>query len=83
MRFQGPRPDSGITRAKTVLNGLENDTKVNFQENIPGKVRFHKNWRGHGPPGSPFAGRLHFFLFVFVSFYGKKIRQKCAMHFGN
>ena len=28
--------------AKKVLNALENETKANFQENIPGKARFHK-----------------------------------------
>ena len=42
--FQGPRPDSGNDRSKKVLDALENDTKTNLQENIPGKVRFQKKW---------------------------------------
>ena len=41
---QGPRQDSGSTRVKKVLDALENDTKANFREIIPGKVRFQKTW---------------------------------------
>ena len=36
----GPRQDSGSAAAKKVLDGLENDTKANFLENIPEKQRF-------------------------------------------
>ena len=43
---QGPRRDSGSTGAKKVLDALENDIKANFQENIPGKVRFQKKSEG-------------------------------------
>ena len=39
---QGPRRDSGSVEAKKVLGALENDTEANFQESIPGKVRFLK-----------------------------------------
>ena len=48
-RTQGPRRDSRSPEAKKVLNVLENDTKANFQENIPDKVRFQKKLWGHGP----------------------------------
>ena len=46
--MQGPRRDSGSAGAKNVLDSLENDTKANFQENNPCKVRFRKS-RGDGP----------------------------------
>ena len=51
--MQGPRRDSGSAWAKNVLDALENDTKVNFWENIPGKVQFQKMWWAmtlDGPP---------------------------------
>ena len=48
--FQGPRPDSGNGGPKKVLDVLENDTKTNLQENIPGKVRFQKKWGSSPPP---------------------------------
>ena len=41
---QGPRQDSGSAGTKKVLDALENDTKANFQENIPVKVWFQKKW---------------------------------------
>ena len=43
--LMGPGRDSGSAVAKNVLDALENDTKANFQENIPDKVRFQKKWR--------------------------------------
>ena len=49
---EGPRQDSGILVAKKVFDALENDTKVNFWENIPGKVRFQKKW---GDPWFPWC----------------------------
>ena len=51
--MQGRRRDSGSAWAKNVLDALENDTKVNFWENIPGKVQFQKMWWAmtlDGPP---------------------------------
>ena len=51
--MQGPRRDSGSAWAKNVLDALENDTKVNFWENIPGKVQCQKMWWAmtlDGPP---------------------------------
>ena len=42
--LMGPGGDSGSGMAKNVLDALENDTKANFQENIPDKVRFQKKW---------------------------------------
>ena len=36
--MQGPRQEW----VKNALDTLENDAKANFQENIPGKVRFQK-----------------------------------------
>ena len=39
---KGPRGDSGSAGAKKVLDALENETKANFQEKIPGKVQFQK-----------------------------------------
>ena len=35
---------------KNVLDTLENDIKVNFQENIRRKVRFQKKWKAWAPP---------------------------------
>ena len=46
LRMQGPRRDSGNTGAKKCLDALENDTKPNLQENIPGKVPFQTKTRG-------------------------------------
>ena len=45
---QGPQQDSLSDRARQVLNALGNDTEVDFQENIPGKVQFPKKWGGGG-----------------------------------
>ena len=39
---QDPQRDSGSAGAKKVLDALVNDTEVNFQVNILGKVRFQK-----------------------------------------
>ena len=39
---QNPRRDSWSAGAKKVLIVLENDTKENSQENVPGKVWFQK-----------------------------------------
>ena len=47
-RIHGPGPDSERGRAKKVLDALKNDTKTNFQENIPSKVRFQKKWGSQG-----------------------------------
>ena len=38
--FQGYRQDSGSAGAENVSDGLENDTKTNFQRDILGKVQF-------------------------------------------
>ena len=54
---QGPQQDSLSDRARQVLNALGNDTEVDFQENIPGKVRFPKKWGGGDM--APFPGSLH------------------------
>ena len=40
--MQAPRPDSGTAGSKKVLHALENNTKANFQDNNPGKVRFQE-----------------------------------------
>ena len=40
--MQGPGEDSGSDWAKKFSDVLKNDTKVNFQGNNPGKVRFQK-----------------------------------------
>ena len=37
-----PRRDSVSGEAKNVLDALENYTKANFHDNIPGKIRFQK-----------------------------------------
>ena len=66
MHIQGPRRDSRIVGGKKVWNALENDPKVNFQGNIPGKVQFQKK-RGHGPPGSPFTGGLCNVFYVHIT----------------
>ena len=50
---QGPRRDSVSAGAKIVLNASQNDTKVNFQENIAGKVQLQKNGEEHGPLAPP------------------------------
>ena len=47
--FQGLRQDARSAGAKKVLDALENDTKANFQENIPGKVQFQKKWGAMAP----------------------------------
>ena len=53
--MQCPRRDSGSAGAKNVLDTLENDTKANFQENNPCKVRFTKRREGGmcPPPSGP------------------------------
>ena len=43
--FQDPQQDSGSAGTKIILDASENDTKKNFQENIPGKKQFQKKWR--------------------------------------
>lgn len=51
--FQDPQQDSGSAWTKRILDASENDTKENFQENIPGKVQFQKMWWAmtlDGPP---------------------------------
>ena len=40
--FQDPQQDSGSAGTKIILDASENDTKENFQENIPGKKQFQK-----------------------------------------
>ena len=40
MKHQDPWRDPGIAEAKSVLDVLENETKANFEENVPDKVRF-------------------------------------------
>ena len=52
--IQRPRRDSGSAGAKNVLDALENDTKLNFEENIPGKYDFRKGW-GACPPWPPLS----------------------------
>lgn len=42
MKHQDPWRDSGIAEAKSVLDVLENETKANFEGNVPDKVRFQK-----------------------------------------
>ena len=42
--------------AKIVLNASQNDTKVNFQENISGKVQLQKKGEEHGPLAPPSLG---------------------------
>ena len=64
---QSLRHDSGSAGAKKVLDASKNDTKANFQENIPGKILFQKKW-GASPPGHPFVGGLLFILFLFFEF---------------
>ena len=53
--FQGYRQDSGSAGAENVSDGLENDTKTNFQRDILGKVRFQKKWREAWSPSSSFV----------------------------
>ena len=43
----------GSTEAKKVLDALENDTKVDFQDNVSDKVQFQKKWWDHVPCLSP------------------------------
>ena len=66
IEVQGPRRDSGSAEAKKVLDALENDTKANFQENIPAKIQFQKK-RGeeHGAwlLWSPFVGGPEVFCY--------------------
>ena len=35
----------------------KNNTKANFQENLPDKVRFQNKWGDHGSPGPPLSRR--------------------------
>ena len=35
----------GVMRLKRVFDALENDTKMNFLVNIPGKVQFQNTWK--------------------------------------
>ena len=42
--FHVPCEDSGNAGAKKVLDALENDTKTNFQKNIPCKIRIQEKW---------------------------------------
>lgn len=52
--IQIPQEDSGSTGPKTFCMPwmMEDHTKMNFQENIPGRARFQKKWRGHVGPCS-------------------------------
>ena len=57
--FHGASDNSGSTGPKKALDDLENDTKANFQENIPVKVQF----QGAMAPLAPFSpGGLFKFL---------------------
>ena len=61
MRSLAALERSGSVGAKKVLDVLENDTKANFPEKIPGKVRFQKVWGGRWAmplPGPPSSGGL-------------------------
>ena len=53
--MQGSRRDSESAGAKNISDVLEIDTKANFQEHNPCKVRFRKSREGggYGPPCPP------------------------------
>ena len=53
MQHTDPRQNSGSSGAKNVSDALDNDTKANLPENVPGKMRFQKK-RGHGSHASLF-----------------------------
>ena len=65
MQYTGPRQNSGSPGAKKVSDGLENDTKANFPENFPGKMRFQKK-RGHGPHAPPTLSRGLKYMNVYI-----------------
>ena len=73
-RDQVLRQDSGSYGAKNVLNALENDTKANFQERIPGKVRLQKKCvylcveRGRGQISPCFLGGLELSKILLILF---------------
>ena len=63
---QTPQRDSGSVRTKKILHALEDETKVNFQENIPGKVRFQKKVIRHSSfVGGPVHSQTSFGSFKF------------------
>ena len=78
MHIQGPRRDSGSVGARKVWNALENDPKMNFWENIPGKVQFQKK-KGVWPPmAPPSSGGLCNVFYVHITLLRL---EKSAMYF--
>ena len=54
----GPRQGYGSRGVNSILDVLENDTKVNFKESLNGKSTISKRERDHSPPVPSFVGSL-------------------------
>ena len=63
-----------INKNDTIGDALENDTKADFQENIPGKVQFQKKLKAMAPGHPPLLKDLFSVTMVGYTDLRKKSR---------